>query len=196
MSAVQLAFSRVKVPWQDAQIISVHGRSLDRLTQALQARAAKLAVLTDPIHSPAAIARLLLELGLSQTYQMWICENLGGPNEQVQQVNLRGQIDLSAAPLNLVILLRRESELVSPRPEQTSPLLGLMDQSFCSFDDRPGLLTKREIRVLVLAELTLHPGQVIWDIGAGTGSVAIEIARLVPDAQIYAGKKKQPQDNA
>ena len=60
---------------------------------------------------------------------------------------------------------------------------------FLSFSDRPGLMTKREVRILVLGELALKPGQIIWDIGAGTGSVSIEIARLFPSSKIYAIEK-------
>jgi precorrin-6Y C5,15-methyltransferase (decarboxylating) len=69
------------------------------------------------------------------------------------------------------------------------PMLGVPDRSFLSFGDRPGLMTKREVRILVLGELALQPGQIIWDIGAGTGSVSIEIARLFPTSRVYAIEK-------
>ncbi|NES74255.1 MAG: precorrin-6Y C5,15-methyltransferase (decarboxylating) subunit CbiT, partial [Okeania sp. SIO2D1] len=72
---------------------------------------------------------------------------------------------------------------------ETLPVFGLPDHSFASFGDRPGLMTKREIRLVILGELALQTGQVVWDIGAGTGSVAIEIARLCPTSQIYALEK-------
>jgi precorrin-6Y C5,15-methyltransferase (decarboxylating) len=68
-------------------------------------------------------------------------------------------------------------------------MLGLPDQVFASFSDRPGLMTKREVRILILGELTLQPKQIIWDIGAGTGSVSIEIARLSGTSQVYAIEK-------
>jgi precorrin-6Y C5,15-methyltransferase (decarboxylating) len=68
-------------------------------------------------------------------------------------------------------------------------MLGIPDSNFLAFSDRPGLMTKKEIRVLVLGELSLQPGQVIWDVGAGTGTVSIEIARLFPDSQVYAIEK-------
>jgi precorrin-6Y C5,15-methyltransferase (decarboxylating) len=69
------------------------------------------------------------------------------------------------------------------------PVIGLPNQVIASFPDRPGLMTKREIRVIALAQLDLRPHQVIWDIGSGTGSVAIEIARVCPTATIYAIEK-------
>jgi precorrin-6Y C5,15-methyltransferase (decarboxylating) len=68
-------------------------------------------------------------------------------------------------------------------------MLGLADERFASFSDRPGLMTKREVRILVLGELALQPGQTVWDIGAGTGSVSIEIARLSGTSQVYAIEK-------
>lgn len=188
LSAVQLAFSRIKIPWQDAQVISAHGRSLEQLIQALRQEIEKIAVLTDPTNTPAAIAQLLRSLDLPSHYQCWVCENLGSPEETITALTPEQLEDQSFAPLNLVVLHRTD-----PNFEQsdltTLPILGLPDQHFLSFADRPGLMTKREVRVLALAELDLQPGQVIWDIGAGTGSVAIEAARLVSTATIYAVEK-------
>ena len=63
------------------------------------------------------------------------------------------------------------------------------DSSFLSFGDRPSLITKKEIRLAILGELALQPKQTVWDLGAGTGSVSIEIARLSPSSQIYAVEK-------
>jgi precorrin-6Y C5,15-methyltransferase (decarboxylating) len=186
LSAVQLAFSRVKLPWQDARLISAHGRSLEELTQALQQGAAKLAVLTDGTNTPATIARLLGELDLASRYQLWVGENLGSPNEQVQLFSPKQLIDQTFAPLNVVVLLRSTADEFDL---SALPAFGLPDSCFVSFSDRPGLMTKREVRILVLGELALRPHQVVWDIGAGTGSVSIEIARLFPSSQVYAIEK-------
>jgi precorrin-6Y C5,15-methyltransferase (decarboxylating) len=188
LSAVQLAFNRIKVPWQDARVISAHGRSLDELIQALQQGAEKIAVLTDGTNTPSAIARLLLALDLPSNYQFWVCENLGGETERVQSWSIAEILSQAFAPLNVVVLLR-ESNSVTQLDLATLPQLGLSDQMFFSFSDRPGLITKREIRLLILGELALKPGQIIWDIGAGTGSVSIEIARLFPTSQVYAIEK-------
>lgn len=186
ISAVQLAFNSVKVPWQDAKIISVHGRSLDELIAVLQQGAAKIAVLTDNTNTPSAIARLLLALDLPSNYQFWVCENLGDQTERVQAWAIAEILDQTFAPLNVVVLIRADSEQLDLA---TLPTFGLPDQTFLSFSDRPGLITKREVRLLVLGELSLKPGQIIWDIGAGTGSVSIEIARLFPTSKIYAIEK-------
>lgn len=184
LSSVQLAFSRIKRPWQDAQIVSLHGRSPDPLIQRLQQGCDTIAVLTDPVYTPGAIAQLVLSLDLPHTYAGWVCENLGGEDERVQRHELRELVPQTCAPLNVLVLCRQPSAAPS-----MVPLLGIPDAAFASFGDRPGLMTKREIRTLILAELGLQPRQVVWDIGAGTGSVSIEIARLCPDSQIFAIEK-------
>jgi len=189
LSAVQLAFNRIKVPWQDARVISAHGRSIDQLMQALQQGADKIAVLTDRTNTPGAIARLVLALDLPSHYQFWVCENLGGEAQRVQSWSIAEILEQTFAPLNVVILLRQSGSALEQLNLAALPQLGLQDHLFLSFSDRPGLMTKREVRILVLGELALQPGQIIWDIGAGTGSVSIEIARLFPTSKVYAIEK-------
>lgn len=191
-SSVQLAFNRLKLPWHDAQIVSVHGRSLDLLLTLLQKGVNKIAILTDTENNPSAIAAYYQSLDLAIHYEFWICENLGGDKEKIYSdsaVNLSQLSRYDFAPLNVVILVRKnDTELLELDLNQL-PLLGLPDSSFLSFADRPGLMTKREIRLIVLGELALQPNQIIWDIGAGTGSVSVEIARLCPSSQIFAIEK-------
>jgi precorrin-6B C5,15-methyltransferase / cobalt-precorrin-6B C5,C15-methyltransferase len=187
VSSVQLAFSRLKLPWQNATVVSAHGRSTETLTAALRRGDGLIAALTDHTHTPSALATLLLGLELPVTYTLWVCENLGGADEQILQLTPEAAAAKTFAPLNLVVFQRQTAaaaDLTNP------PLLGLPDAALASFDDRPGLMTKREVRLLVLGELGLRPGQVIWDIGAGTGSVSIEVARLVPDAKVFAIEQK------
>jgi precorrin-6B C5,15-methyltransferase / cobalt-precorrin-6B C5,C15-methyltransferase len=186
ISSIQLAFNRIKIPWQDARLISAHGRSLDEAVQALQQGAEKIAILTDRDNHPAAIAQLLIALDVPSNYEFWVCENLGGDDERVAPYDLEQLLSdpPTFAPLNLVVLLRRQQP--TDFNWDTLPRLGLPDRSFLSFADRPGLMTKREIRILVLGELALTPKAIVWDIGAGTGSVSIEIARLFPETQLYA----------
>jgi precorrin-6Y C5,15-methyltransferase (decarboxylating) len=189
LSSVQLAFNRIKLPWQDAQIISVHGRSLDALIQVLKQAAEKIAILTDGTHTPSAIAHLLQSLDLPSRYRIWVCENLAGSEERILETQELADLqNQSFAPLNVVIL-QRIPAVIGSLDVKTLPLLGLPDSLFLSFPDRPGLMTKREIRVQILAELALQPTQIVWDIGAGTGSVAIEIARLCPGSTVYAIEK-------
>lgn len=190
LSSVQLAFNRIKVPWQDARVISAHGRSVDELIQALQQGVEKIAVLTDGTNTPSAIARLILALDLPSNYQFWVCENLGGEAERIQSWSFEEIQSQTFAPLNVVVLLRQfDSDGQSCLDLATLPTLGLPDHMFLTFSDRPGLMTKREVRLLVLGELALRAGQIIWDVGAGTGSVSIEIARLFPTSVVYSIEK-------
>lgn len=195
LSSIQLAFNRVKVPWQDARIISAHGRSLDELLAALREGAEKIAVLTDRTNTPGAIARLLLSLDLPGTYQFSVCENLGATDERVRSFPVGNRAEIAAiesetfCDLNVVVLVRRGEESSGHLDLENLPRLGLPDSSFLTFSDRPGLMTKREVRVLVLGELALQPNQIIWDVGAGTGSVSIEIGRLFPTSRVYAIEK-------
>lgn len=190
LSSIQLAFNRLKIPWQDATIISAHGRSNDLLKQTLQKGAEKIAILTDSQNYPGAIADLCLSLGLIN-YQAWVCEHLGGENEQIQQFELADLAKLTAkdfALLNVVVLVKQASENLRIDLKKL-PIFGIPDHYFASFGDRPGMITKQAIRVQILAALALQPEQIIWDIGAGTGSVAIECARLCPQGKIFAIEK-------
>ncbi|MEM7725316.1 MAG: precorrin-6y C5,15-methyltransferase (decarboxylating) subunit CbiE [Cyanobacteria bacterium P01_A01_bin.45] len=192
VSSVQLAFNRIKLPWQDARIISVHGRSNQELIKALQQGVEKIAVLTDEKNNPKTIFNLVHSLNLTNQYKLWVCENLGGKDERILEIlditSLQKDLQNNEyASLNVVILLRQdENKKINL---ETLPFLGIPDDYFLSFTDRPGLMTKREVRVMVLGELGLRPGQILWDIGAGTGSVSIEIARLFPTSKIYAVEK-------
>ena len=192
-SSVQLAFSRLKIPWQDAHLCSVHGRSTDELIKLLKQGQAKIAVLTDSQNNPAAIARLLLALDLPIDYSFHICENLGDSTEQIshfppEQVTQLSHLDRdSFAALNVLVLLRQEQ--TNHLELNNLPLIGIPDSSFLSFSDRPSLITKKEIRLAILGELSLQSNQTVWDIGAGTGSVSIEMARLCPSSQILAIEK-------
>lgn len=190
LSSLQLAFNRIKIPWQDARFISAHGRSPEELTLALQQGIEKIAVLTDGTNTPTAIAALFLALDLPTDYEIWVCENLGGTAEKVTCYDagaLAACSQQNFSFLNVVIFVRRDRQ--DPLDLEALPRFGLPDSSFLSFVDRPGLMTKREIRILVLGELALQDGQTVWDIGAGTGSVSIEIARLCPNSQIYSVEK-------
>ncbi|MDJ0898565.1 MAG: precorrin-6y C5,15-methyltransferase (decarboxylating) subunit CbiE [Xenococcus sp. MO_188.B8] len=194
VSSIQFAFNKIKVPWQDAKIISVHGRDGDELSQALKQGIEKIAILTDGNYHPGAIAKLYLSLELPVNYRFWICENLGDNTEKITYFTGAEIAELalldrdSFAALNVVILIR-ESLSKDPVYYQKLPLIGIPDTAFCSFRDRPGLITKKEVRTVILGQLALQAKQIVWDIGAGTGSVSIEIARLSPRSQIFAVEK-------
>ncbi len=194
VSSIQLAFNKIKLPWQDAKIISVHGRDGDELSKALKQGTEKIALLTDSIYHPGAIAKVYLSLDIPVNYSFYICENLGDKAEKITRFSPAEVAELATveqdnfAALNVVILI---SESFSKDPEyyQKLPLIGIPDAAFCSFRDRPSLITKKEVRSVILGQLVLQPKQIVWDLGAGTGSVSIEIARLSPSSQIFAVEK-------
>ncbi len=181
-SSLQLAFARLGRPWQDASWISLHGREPDPLAAALQKRPAALAVLTDPGRGGAEEVRLMLAAsGLEAAYAFWLCERLGHPAERVQRLAPQAPIPADCDPLHLVLLIAEPP--AAPADPAALPLFGLDDGLFLQHDDRPGLMTKREVRIQLLAELALPQGGVLWDIGAGVGSVGLEALRLRPQLQ-------------
>lgn len=192
VSSVQLAFSKLKLPWQDARLVSVHGRDDSELLRCWQQGASKVAVLTDSKHNPVAIAKLYLSLGIATAYRFCICENLTFDDATVTVFEPKEVAALASLPedrfstLNVLIMVKQD---IAKLDLSSLPILGIDDKDFVSFRDRPGLMTKKEIRTLILAQLALQPQQVIWDLGAGTGSVSIEIARLVPSVKIYSVEK-------
>jgi precorrin-6Y C5,15-methyltransferase (decarboxylating) len=179
-SSIQLAFARAGIAWDDAELISLHGRPLEGCVARI-ARHSKVAILTDEERSPSAIARRMLEYG-ETGWRAWLCEALGGPGERVRPFTLG---DLAAAtgiaPLNVLVLVRSEPGW---RPPPRIPFLP--EDAFARRMPKHGLITKREVRLVSLASLALRDDSVVWDIGAGSGSVAIEAARLAPEGRIYA----------
>ncbi len=195
VSSVQLAFASIKESWHDACVVSLHGRPVQALLPALQRRAAKIAVLTDAHNHPAAIAQFLRAHGLAD-YALWVCEELGGPEERITCWTPESIQKQTFSPLNVTILLR---ESLSPLPQEEGrgegpfpeplPLLGIPEETIVH---RQGMITKRELRLLALCYLALHPGDVLWDIGAGSGSVSVEAARLSASLQVFALERSAP----
>ncbi|MCP9816963.1 precorrin-6y C5,15-methyltransferase (decarboxylating) subunit CbiE [Synechococcus sp. GreenBA-s] len=178
-SSLQLAFARIGRPWQDASWISLHGRDPEPLAAALQKRPAALAVLTDPGRGGAEeVRRILAASGLEAAYALWLCERLGHPQERVQRLAPQAPLPVDCDPLHLVLLIAEPP--APPRDPAALPLFGLDDGLFLQHDDRPGLMTKREVRLQLLADLELPERGVLWDIGAGVGSVGLEALRLRP----------------
>ncbi|NEQ54320.1 MAG: precorrin-6y C5,15-methyltransferase (decarboxylating) subunit CbiE, partial [Leptolyngbya sp. SIO3F4] len=184
VSSIQLAFSRLGIPWQSATIVSVHGRQPDRLEQALKQGKSPLAVLTDFVHTPGEIARLIRDIRPPVHYRMTVCSQLGAAEETIQTVSIEEAINHSFLSPNVVVLATQ-----TLNPQIPQPLFGIADKDFYTFPDQPGLITKQEVRALSLSLMRLQPDITVWDVGAGTGSISIEIARLMPDARIYAIEK-------
>jgi precorrin-6Y C5,15-methyltransferase (decarboxylating) len=174
-SAVQLAAARLGLPWAEAPVVSLHGRSDPAPLLAALSRAGRSFVYTDAENSPAAIGRLLHDL-CPEAFALTVFEDLNTPAERVRRLAPDQAAALSFSPLNLVL-----AEEVRPR---ALPLtLGLPDSAFAA---ERGLITKAPIRAAGLAALALSPGHVLWDIGAGCGSVSVEAAALLTHGSVHA----------
>jgi precorrin-6B C5,15-methyltransferase / cobalt-precorrin-6B C5,C15-methyltransferase len=184
VSALQWAFAKAREPWDDAAFLTVHGRTMAGLAEAVRGQQ-KVCLFTDERNTPAAIARALLDAGLRE-YRAVLCEDLGGPSEHVSRLSLEELAGRDAHPLNTLILLAPEMT-ATRTPVAWTP--GLPEDVFDQRKPKLGLITKREIRVLSLARLVLQPDSVVWDIGAGSGSVSIEAARLAPHGRVFAVEK-------
>ena len=187
-TSLQLAFARIGRPWQDADWVSLHGRDPEILASTLQKRPAALAVLTDPNQGGAiTVQQILRSSGLEASTDLWLCENLGHPDERVQLIAPHAALPTDLQPLLIALLIAREP--AAPDPHQL-PLFGLDDGLYLQHSDHPGLMTKREVRIQLLSELALPPQGVLWDLGAGTGSVGLEALRLRPGLQLLAVERR------
>ena len=187
-STMQLAFARIGRSWQDASWISLHGRDPAQLSQALQKRPKALAVLTDPDQGGAeTVRRSLLSSGLAASYQLWVLEQLGHPQERVHRPPLDRPLPSDLPRLLMVLLIAADPAV---HPPSSLPLFGLDDGVYLQHPDHPGLMTKREVRVQLLADLRLPSHGVLWDLGAGTGSIGLEALRIRPELQLMAVERR------
>ncbi len=187
-TSLQLAFARLGRPWQDAAWISLHGRDPEPLAARLQQRPTALAVLTDPARGGAAEVRGILRAsGLEAAYQVWLGERLGHPAERLQRLGPADPLPPDLDPLHLVLLIAVEPAVPAP---QALPLFGIPDGLWLQHADQPGLMTKREVRIQLLADLELPETGVLWDIGAGVGSVGLEALRLRPGLELWAMERR------
>ncbi len=179
VSAMQVAFARIRESWDNAVFVSVHSRPIEDIVETVRANH-KIGIFTDDRHTPAAIARVLLEHGING-YRAYVCQNLGTGNEKITAADLYSLKRKRFPPLNTLILLREKPEA---RPQ---PVLGIPEASF--YRRRDGFITKQEVRAVSLAKLCLTDESVLWDIGAGSGAVSIEASCLARRGRIYAIEK-------
>jgi len=186
-TCIQLAFSKLKIPWQDTVNVSIHGRDPTKLVEALKARPSSLAIITDSNNkSLEIIKKNLSELNMIDIYDFWLCEEIGFENENIRKLNLKESFPSDISSLNIVVLTKTKKIFSN----NDIPLFGINDSIFKTFDDRPNLLTKREVRVQILADLELPKNGVIWDIGAGCGSIGLEALKLRPNLNLYCVDKR------
>jgi precorrin-6B C5,15-methyltransferase / cobalt-precorrin-6B C5,C15-methyltransferase len=180
-TSIQAAFSRIQETWQDAYLVSLHGKSIQGLAQRIDGKD-KVALLTDADNNPAEIAKYLLSYGMRE-YLAFVAENLDGEMEKTSWYELSDMAAQTFSPLNVVILKRK-----GHGPHWT---FGIPDEQFSQRKPDKGLITKREVRVLSLANLNLRPNSIVWDIGTCTGSVAIEAARIAREGAVFAIEKSE-----
>lgn len=185
ISIIAAAFAAIKEPWNDARLISLHGRHQPGLSFARLADENKVAFLTDPEKDPVYIVRQLEKAGLYD-FRLCVLENLGDPVKE--KITWFETIDLvheqSFGQPNIVIIKKR-GRTGAPRSRETH--IGMDDTLF---RHQKGLITKAEIRAVSLSKLNLiKKDHVLWDIGSGSGSVGIEASFQIPWGHVYAIEK-------
>ncbi len=186
-TCIQLAFSKLKIPWQDTVNVSIHGRDSNKLVEALKNKPSNLAIITDSKNkSLEIIKKNLSELNLIEFYDFWLCEEIGFDNENIRKLNLKESLPSDISSLNIAVLTKAKKIYSN----KNLPLFGINDIIFKTFEDRPNLLTKRDVRIQILADLELPKNGVIWDIGAGCGSIGLEALILRPNLELFCIDKR------
>jgi len=191
VSAFSAAFAKIGLPWHDAKVISLHSAQPEPLNVSSIFNEEKLFFLTSPRMGPAYIADQLKKSRKSN-FRLCVLENMGDvKNEKISWFSdCDCVIETNFADPNVVILTRpkRHAPLSPTRPVVShETFLGMPEDAFRHSD---GLITKSEVRVLSLSKLKLvRTDHVVWDIGAGSGSVGIEAAMMLPDGKVCAFEK-------
>jgi precorrin-6B C5,15-methyltransferase / cobalt-precorrin-6B C5,C15-methyltransferase len=186
VSAVAAAFAKAGLPWDDALVVSAHGRDPGPAINACLAHP-KVAVLTAPGFGPAELAAVLR----GHPRRLLVAERLGEPDERVVEGDPAAIAGRHWADPNVVVVFD-EAAAVGRKgrawPARRTPTHWALPEE--AFEHRPaasatgepapwaGMVTKAEVRALALARLGPGPGDLVWDVGAGSGSVAVECARL------------------
>lgn len=181
VTSMAAAFARLRLSWQDASWVSLHGRdNMSALAKAMDDKDL-LCVLTDPANDPLSVKTMAD--AHDYIWHMWVLENLGASNEKIISMDQMTGVGQTFAQPNVVVL--QKGALAAPM----GPLrLGTPDNRFVH--DK-GLITKAPVRILSLAALELAPDNVLWDLGAGSGAVGIEATLFLPAGFVYAVEKNQ-----
>lgn len=186
VSSMQLAFARIGVAWHDATFLSLHGRERIHLARRILS-SSKICILTDGQNTPTDIAQeLLAEFTPEQIRgcRCFVGEDLGSDTERLTHGSLKEIAEMQFSDPNVMIILqdiiKKEDDLV----------FGLQEHDL---QHSRGLITKDEIRAAVIHALALPRKGVFWDIGAGSGSVSVEAARLAAHLEVYAIERYDEQ---
>ncbi len=184
VSSMQMAFARVKESWEEAYLTNLDTRPLESVVERIRV-SEKVGLFTNEEAPPRRVAQSLLDRGIAYFFG-YVCENLGSPDERVTQGELTELADQDFAPMNVMILIRKPDVPDRPSEAVGHRLFGNPDDAFLQSKPKSGLLTPAEVRSIALAELDLGPTSTVWDIGAGSGSVAIEAAQIASGGTTYA----------
>ncbi len=184
VSSMQLAFARVKESWEEAYLTNLANRPLDQVVEKIRV-ATKVGLFTTDEYPPRAVAGALLDRRIDY-FSAYVCENLGSPDERVTQGTLAEIATQDFAPLNVMVLVRPPDAPDRPREALGHRLFGNPDELFLQSKPKHGLLTPAEVRAIALSELDLGPTSIVWDVGAGSGSVSVEAAQIASGGTVYA----------
>ena len=172
LSSVQLLAAAVGRPWQDWKLVSAHGRVCDPIAEVLSHP--QVFFLTGGGDSPATLCAKLTAAGLGAAHAL-VGENLGTPDEKIHFGTAQELAGQAFASLSVLLVEH------AVHPERRTP--GLPDEAFIR-GEVP--MTKQEVRAAALAKLAVRPADTLWDVGAGTGSVSVELALAAPQGHVYA----------
>ncbi len=182
LTTVQLVSSRFKIPWDDMKVISLHGRNrtlIPLIKKILKDSPFKVGVFTDNEFTPDFICSSLLKIGLSSA-RVLVAQDIGGENEAFFDLDIKEAAEISFHPLNFMIFMGEHN--------RNRLGLGLPDDFFLH---ERGLITKSPIRTICLSKLNLPEQGVLWDIGAGSGSISIEASLMKPGLNIFSVEKDE-----
>ena len=184
VSSMQLAFARVKENWDEAYLTNLATQSLDRVIERIRT-SEKIGLFTSEQVTPAVLAEQLILQGIDY-FTIYVCENLGSPDERVTRGLPTDIARQKFGPLNVMILVRKPGVADKPTNLVRRRLFGNPDEVFLQSKPKRGLLTPSEVRAIAISEMELSPESIVWDVGAGSGSVGIEAASIADRGHVYA----------
>ncbi len=222
MSSIQMAFSRIKEPWDDAFLMSLHGgpdpEKRRRLPYGINdipfllEQHNKITILTDRENNPSAVADVIARSKATKqsevfeiaspssrndSIKMYVCQRLGYPDERIIEGMPEEVAAMSFSEPNIVILQKSE-QIPSIPPLLKGGWRGFLEEVRFGLTEKEilhsrGLITKDEVRAVTIHKLRPSHGGVFWDIGAGSGAVSVEVARLCPELKVFAIEKDGEQ---